>query len=280
MRLVLLICLAMAAFAANSVLNRLAVDSGGIDPRSFAVIRVLSGALVLTLLVLARRETLPLRARARFVGAGSLTLYMVGFSGAYLTLDAGLGALILFGVVQVTMFGVSAASGTPATTRQIAGAGIAFCGLIWVLWPGGAVVVDRAGAGLMAAAGVGWAFYTLAGRREPDALSATAANFLCAVPLTVVAAALFGGPWQVAPTGVALAAVSGAVTSGLGYALWYSVLPRLAPSVAATVQLSVPVIALGGGVLLLGEAISARLVIGGALVIGGIALSVRVRADR
>ncbi|MFT7596397.1 MAG: drug/metabolite transporter (DMT)-like permease [Paracoccaceae bacterium] len=280
MRLILLTCLVMIAFAANSVLNRLAVDSGAIDPRSFAVIRVVAGALMLTLLTLARRQPLPLFARARIVGAGALTLYMVGFSTAYLTVDAGLGALILFGVVQVTMFAVSALSGTPATARQITGAGIAFGGLVWVLWPGGAVVVDSTGAALMAAAGVGWAFYTLAGRHEPDALSATAANFLYAVPLTLAAALVAGGPWQAAPTGVALAVVSGTVTSGLGYALWYSVLPRLAPSLAATVQLSVPVIALGGGVVLLGEAVNARLIIGGALVIGGIALSVWARAAR
>jgi len=284
MRLILLTCLVMIAFAANSVLNRLAVDSGAIDPRSFAVIRVVAGALMLTLLVLVQRQRVPLlvgkRIGARVVGAGALTLYMVGFSTAYLTLDAGLGALILFGVVQVTMFAVSAASGTPANMRQITGAGIAFGGLVWVLWPGGVVLVDSTGAALIAAAGVGWAFYTLAGRREPDALSATAANFLYAVPLTLVAALVAGGPWQTAPTGVALAVVSGTVTSGLGYALWYSVLPRLAPSVAATVQLSVPVIALGGGVVLLGEAINARLIVGGALVIGGIALSVRVGTNR
>lgn len=280
MRLVFLTCLAMAAFAANSVLNRLGVDSGGIDPRSFALVRVLSGAVMLTLLVLARRKSLPLRAPARIVGAGALALYMIGFSTAYLTLDAGLGALILFGVVQMTMFAVSALSGTLPSPRQIGGAGMAFGGLVWVLWPDGGAVVDRTGVALMAAAGVGWAFYTLAGRREGDALSATAANFCYAVPLTLAAWLLAGGAVQAAPGGVALAVLSGTVTSGLGYALWYSVLPRLAPSLAATVQLSVPVIALGGGVLLLGEIASARFLLGGALVIGGIALSLRVPRNR
>ena len=280
MRLVLLTSLAMIAFAANSVLNRLAVDAGGIDPRSFALIRVMSGALMLALLALARRKSLPLRAPARIVGAGALALYMVGFSAAYLTLDAGLGALILFGVVQMTMFAVSALTGTPASGRQIVGAGIAFGGLDWVLWPGGAVVADAGGIVLMAAAGVGWAFYTLAGRREPDALSATAANFCYAAPLTLVAWLVIGGAVMVSPVGVALAVVSGSVTSGLGYALWYSILPRLSPSLAATVQLSVPVISLGGGVALLCEGASERVLLGGALVIGGIALIIQAFRQR
>ena len=138
--------------------------------------------------------------------------------------------------------------------------------------------MDSTGAALMAAAGVGWAFYTLAGRREPDALSATAANFCYALPLTLAAWLVTDSAGQAAPGGVALAVVSGTVTSGLGYALWYSILPRIAPSLAATVQLSVPVIALGAGVLLLGEAASARVLLGGALVIGGIALSLRAPA--
>lgn len=278
MRLFLLTTLTMIAFAANSVLNRLAVDSGAIDPHSFALVRVLSGAIMLTLLAVSQGRVMSFLNRSRLIGAGALTLYMIGFSTAYLTLDAGLGALILFGVVQMTMFGVSAATGASATRWQIAGALIAFAGLAWVLWPTETLTVDMTGAAFMVAAGIGWAFYTLVGRHEADALAATAANFCLALPITVVAALVMGGQIQAAPMGVVLAILSGTVTSGLGYALWYSVVPQLSPSVSATVQLSVPVIALAGGVVFLGEAASVRFLMGTVLVLGGIALSTRKSA--
>ena len=275
MRLFFLTALTMTAFAANSILNRLAVDSGAIDPASFAVLRVLAGAVMLTGLVVLRGKSLPLLARRRLIGAGSLVLYMVGFSGAYLTLDAGLGALVLFGVVQISIFVLAAIRGAPPLPRQIAGAGIAFGGLVWVLWPAGTAVADPVGVMLMGAAGVGWAVYTLAGRTEPDALAGTAANFCMALPL-VLLAGLFGtGATVVTGPGAALAVVSGALTSGLGYALWYSIVPRFSPSMAAIVQLAAPVIALIAGVALLGEQASLRLVLGAVLVLGGIALAVR-----
>lgn len=274
MRLFLLTALTMCAFAANSILNRLAIDSGASDPAGFAVIRVLSGAVVLAALVLWRGGNLPLLNRRRVVGAGSLSLYMIGFSLAYLTLDAGLGALILFGVVQISMFAITALRGAAPTTRQLAGACIALAGLAYVLWPSGAVEVDPKGAALMASAGIGWAAYSLAGRAEPDALSGTVANFIVALPVTAIALLSSGSVWQMTGWGYALAALSGGVTSGLGYALWYRVLPDLAPSVAAVVQLSVPVIAIAAGVLLLGEQASLGLIMGAALVLGGIALAV------
>ncbi len=274
MRLLLLTALTMCAFAANSILNRLAIDSGASDPASFAVFRVMSGAAVLWALVLLRGVALPLRSRRRIVGAGSLSLYMIGFSLAYLTLDAGLGALILFAVVQITMFAVGAIMGATPTMRQVAGAGIALAGLTYVLWPSGSVHVDALGAGLMVAAGLGWAVYSLAGRSEPDALAGTAANFVVALPITGLVLVGMGGNWQMTGLGYLLAALSGGVTSGLGYALWYRVLPQLSPSVAAVVQLSVPVIAIVGGVVLLGEVAGPRLVAGTALVLGGIALAV------
>ncbi len=274
MRLLLLTALTMCAFAANSILNRLAIDSGASDPASFAVFRVLSGAAVLWVLVLLRGAAMPLRSRRRIVGAGSLFLYMIGFSLAYLTLDAGLGALILFAVVQIAMFAVGAIMGATPTVRQVAGAGIALAGLTFVLWPSGSVQVDALGAGLMVAAGLGWAVYSLAGRSEPDALAGTAANFVVALPITGLVLVGMGGDWQMTGVGYLLAALSGGVTSGLGYALWYRVLPQLSPSVAAVVQLSVPVIAIVGGVVLLGEVAGPRLVAGTALVLGGIALAV------
>ncbi|MDP5219216.1 DMT family transporter [Ruegeria sp. 2205SS24-7] len=280
MRLILLICLTMVAFAANSILNRLAVGSDAADPGSFAVVRVLAGAVFLCLLVLARGGRVPLTGSGRVVGALSLTIYMVGFSMAYLTLDAGLGALILFGVVQIAMFAFGALRGARPSPKQILGAAIAFAGLAYVLWPSGGAQVDAGGAALMALAGLGWAAYTLAGRSAPDALKATAANFVVALPLTAAAIWVVGPALNMTLTGLALACLSGAVTSGMGYALWYRLVPQLSPAVAATVQLSVPVIALVAGVLLLGEVGSLSLVLGTALVLGGIALAVLPGARR
>ncbi|KIC46852.1 membrane protein [Ruegeria sp. ANG-S4] len=274
MRLFLLTAMTMCAFAANSVLNRLAIDGGFSDPAGFAVIRILTGALVLSLLVLWQGGHLPVLNKRRLVGAGSLSLYMIGFSLAYLTLDAGLGALILFGVVQVTMFALAALTGAKPTTRQLAGAGIALVGLAYVLWPSGAVQVDAKGAVLMTSAGIGWAVYSLVGRSEPDALSGTAANFVAALPVTALVLFSLGSSWQMTAMGYVLAALSGGVTSGLGYALWYRVLPQLAPAAAAVVQLSVPIIAIAAGVVLLGERASLPLLLGTALVLGGIALAV------
>ncbi len=275
MRLFLLTTLTMTAFAANSVLNRVAIDSGAIDPASFAVVRVLTGAVVLVVFVRARGGVLPLWQARRAIGAGSLVLYMIGFSGAYMTLDAGLGALILFGVVQITMFTFSAIRGTAPMLRQIVGATIAMGGLAWVLWPSGQSLADPVGAALMVAAGAGWAIYSLAGRSEPDALSGTAANFCLALPLVLVSPLLLPGSTVITMPGLALAAMSGGVTSGLGYALWYSVVPRFTPSTAATVQLVAPVIALVGGVVLLEEPASLRLALATLLVLGGIGLSIR-----
>ena len=281
MRLILLTCLTMIAFASNSVLNRMAVDSGAIDPSSFAMIRVLSGALALCMILTVRGGGLPLWAPGRAMGAISLAAYMIGFSLAYATLDAGLGALILFGTVQVTMFGWSALRGAQPTMRQLTGAGVAFAGLFLVLWPRDGGGGDVSGTILMVIAGLGWAAYTLAGKGARDPLAATAANFVVAMPLLAVL--LVGSGLHAAPPGVALAIVSGAMTSGLGYALWYFVLPQLAGQTAAIVQLSVPIIAILAGALLLGEPITFIIVIAAVLVLGGIALAVtspKAQADR
>jgi len=274
MRLFLLTALTMCAFAANSLLNRAAVDGGASDPAGFAVVRVLTGALVLSVLVVLRGGRLEMRSRKRLFGAGALSVYMIGFSTAYLTLDAGLGALILFAVVQVSMFVAGSFAGASPSARQWLGAGVALAGLAWVLWPAGGAQVPMRGAALMAAAGIGWAAYSLAGRSEPDALAGTAANFVVALPMTATALWVMGGGWHMTPAGIGLAAISGAVTSGLGYALWYRVMPQLSPAVAAVVQLSVPIIAIGAGAALLSEQIDARLIVGAGLVLGGIALAV------
>ena len=275
MRLIVLTCLTLIAFAANSILNRLAVDSGAIGPGAFAAIRVGSGALTLAALVALSGRSLPLWTPGRWQGALALTVYMLGFSLAYRSLDAGLGALILFGVVQVSMFVWTALRGAPASARQVTGAAIAFSGLIVVLWPGGGLAVDPLAAALMVAAGIGWGAYTLLGKAEPDALAGTAANFAVAFLPVALIGLLPEGLSGIGAAGIGLAVISGAVTSGLGYAAWYSVLPRLETGLAAVLQASVPVIALAGGVVLLGEVAGPRLLVGAALVLGGIVLAIR-----
>ena len=224
MRLLLLTALTMVAFAANSVLTRVALADGWIGPADFAALRLASGAIALVLMVYATGGRVPWAVARRPSGAAALLVYIVGFSFAYLTLDAGVGALILFGTVQVVMFGWSAVRGAAPTPRQLTGAGIAFVGLMLALWPSDGAGGDVAGAVFMVIAGIGWAIYTLAGKNSADPLAATAANFVAAIPVLLIL--LVGSGLYTAPSGIALAILSGAVTSGLGYALWYTVLPQ------------------------------------------------------
>jgi drug/metabolite transporter (DMT)-like permease len=276
MRLILLTVLTMCAFAANSLLTRVGVDAGHISPSSFAVLRVASGAAMLGAIALWRGVPLPMRGAARAFGAISLTVYMAGFSLAYLTLDAGLGALILFGVTQITMFSHGALTGQPPTVRQFSGAVVAFAGLVLVLWPGEESVTDPTGAVFMCFAGLGWAAYTIAGRGAEDPLATTGANFILCLPL-VMLLLLFKGGFEADVRGVALAVVSGAVTSGLGYALWYVVLRQMTGTTAAVVQLAVPVIAIAAGAALLGEEVSGLMIWAAALVVGGIGWAVTAK---
>ncbi|MEO1536638.1 MAG: DMT family transporter [Pseudomonadota bacterium] len=271
-RIILLATLTMTAFAANSLLNRAALLDGETGPAAFAALRVASGALCLALLA-AMRGGLPLGdLRKRGIGASTLTVYVLGFSFAYVALDAGLGALILFGTVQLTMFAGALVSGErPPATRWI-GALLALAGLTGLVWPGTAEAPALGPVMLMAAAGVGWGFYSLAGRGATNPLGDTAANFLCAAPFAIVL-------WVIAPDGLTqrgalLAIVSGALTSGLGYALWYGILPRIEASVAALAQLTVPVIAVAGGIMFLAEPVTARLVIASIVILGGVALGI------
>ena len=279
MPLFLLTALTMIAFAANSVLNRWALAGGHIDPASFGAVRLISGAVVLCLLALAGGGVARLRAAGSLRGAAALFAYVFGFSFAYLALDAGVGALILFGVVQVTMFAGALLGGETPPRRRWLGAGIAFAGLTWLLWPGAAASVSPVHGALMAVAGVAWGIYSLAGRGARDPLRATAANFALAAPAGLAVAGIWAlrAPLSADATGLMLAVLSGAVTSGLGYALWYRVLPRLAPSVAAVAQLSVPVIALLAGAALLGEALTLAILLPAAVVLAGVALSVLPR---
>lgn len=276
MRLWILICVTMAAFAANSLLTRVAIEPGYIDPITFALIRVFSGAAVLCGIVLFKGGRLSFIGRDRMIGAVSLAFYMIGFSLAYTSLDAGVGALILFGVVQITMFSHVAVTGERPSTRQVSGATIAFIGLLIALWPDEGAQGDISGAVFMTVAGLGWAAYTISGKGSRNPLAATAANFALCLPLLLVL--MFPFLKTAAPTGIALAVLCGAVTSGLGYALWYNVLTDLQQSVAAVVQLSVPIIAIVGGALLLGEIISLATVLAAALVVCGIGWAVTARS--
>lgn len=276
MRLISLTVLTMLAFAANSILTRMAIEGGHIDPSGFAAIRIVAGAVALAMILTARGGGLPLFERARIVGALSLAAYMIGFSLAYATLDAGLGALILFGVVQVTIFVWGALRGATPSPRQMSGASLAFVGLLIALWPSEGSTSSVAGAALMIIAGLGWAAYTLAGRGAKNPLAATAANFVLAMPMLLIL--LVGQSLNANMIGVGLAILCGAVTSGLGYSLWYAVLPKMTATTAAIVQLSVPIIAIVAGAVFLGEAVSLLIVIAAALVVGGIALAVTTRS--
>lgn len=267
MRLGLLVSVAMLAFAANSVLNRMAVGAGRIDPVTFAVVRLAAGAAVLAALVLLRRRVWP-GWKGRVPGVAGLLAYLFGFSQAYLALDAGTGALILFGVVQITMFAGAWAGGEVLPPRRVAGAAVALAGLALLLSPKGGALAPQLS---MAVAGVGWGIYSLAGRGQTDALAGTAWNFLLALPPGLVALAFVVPDWSW--PGVALAVLSGGVTSGLGYALWYRVLPDLGAGRAGAAQLTVPVIAALGGFALIGEAPGLWFWVGAVLVLGGVGLA-------
>jgi len=266
---VFLTVVAMVAFAANSVLCRLALGAGLIDAASFATVRTISGAVLLAAILLLRQKKVAARPDWRSVVA--LYLYMVFFAFAYLSLSAGTGALILFGAVQLTMFTVALRSGEHFPLVSWAGLALAIAGLVYLVSPG-LTAPDPLGAALMTIAGISWGAYSLVGRSAKDPVEATAHNFLYAVPLVVATSLVFIGDFAITATGAAYAVVSGAVASGVGYVIWYAALRGLTGTGAATVQLSVPVIAAIGGVILLSEAVTLRLVVASAATLGGVAL--------
>lgn len=268
MRLTGWTCLVMLAFAANSVLNRMAVGAGRIDPGLFAVLRLGAGAAALALLLVLRRRAIWPGWRGRVPGVLGLLTYLFGFSAAYLALDAGTGALVLFGVVQITMFAGAWAAGEALPARRVGGAVLALGGLVLLLSPKGGALWPEV---WMALAGIGWGIYSLAGRRQSDALAATAWNFILALPLGALALLIM--PLHATGAGVALALISGAVTSGLGYALWYAVVPAIGAGRAAVAQLSVPLIASLGGFVLLGELPGPGFWLAACLVLGGVLLA-------
>ncbi|MZR13903.1 EamA family transporter [Maritimibacter sp. DP07] len=278
MRLFLATALTMVAFAANSILNRMALAAGSIDAVSFGAIRLASGAAILVLVVLVTRGRIRLAKTGRWVGVAALLTYIFGFSFGYVSIDAGLGTLILFGTVQITLFTAAIRGGEPVATTRKLGAAIALAGLALVLWPTEGLKVDLLAAACLVAAAVGWGFYTLNGRRSTDAIGATMTSFVIGAPVGIalaLALPLFGQPALITPYGIGLAILSGAVTSGLGYSIWYAVLPHLATTTAAIAQLAVPILAMAGGIAFLGEPLTPLYVVATVLVIGGVALSLR-----
>ncbi|MES2412615.1 MAG: DMT family transporter [Pseudomonadota bacterium] len=267
--------LAMLAFAGNSLLCRLALKTTGIDAASFTALRLVSGALVLYAIVRQRGTT----GTGSWLSALALFVYAAAFSLAYIQLSAATGALILFGVVQFTMAAHGFAKGERLGARQALGWVIAIGGLVVLLMPG-LLAPSPQGAALMTAAGIAWGIYSLRGKSAGDPVRETAGNFIKSVPyalLLMAAAAGLHAPITWDGAGIAYALVSGALTSGVGYVIWYAAVKHLRATSAASVQLSVPAIAAVGGVALLGEPISWTLALSCAAILGGVALSVLSR---
>jgi drug/metabolite transporter (DMT)-like permease len=276
----LLTTIAMLAFAANSVLARLALGAGEIDPLAYTGIRLASGALMLSALLALRapRRFVPRRVAGTWRGASALLVYAITFSLAYVMLATGTGALILFASVQFGMLGWAVLKGDRPGVLEWLGIGIAFAALAFLVAPG-LVTPDPLGAALMVVSGLAWAVYSLLGRGSVSPLADTAGNFVRCLPVGIALG--LAGFWLTSPSvaGIGYAVASGALASGVGYMIWYSILPGLTRSSAAFVQLTVPAIAAGGGVLLVGEALTRDLVIALCGILGGVALAL-IAAER
>jgi drug/metabolite transporter (DMT)-like permease len=274
MRVFALTLLAMVAFAANSLLCRVALKDSGIDAASFTTVRMVSGAAALWLIVRIRDGTAA--REGNWASALALFAYAAAFSYAYISLTAGTGALLLFGAVQATMIGYAIWSGERLRPLQVAGIVFALCGLLGLLLPG-LSAPPLLGAALMLAAGIAWGIYSLRGRGAGDPLRVTAGNFLRGAPFAAVLSLATISSASIDGWGFLYAVISGALASGVGYAIWYSALPALRASTAATVQLVVPVLAALGGILFLGEQLTMRFVLASIAILGGIALVILVR---
>jgi drug/metabolite transporter (DMT)-like permease len=274
-RTVLCTSAAMVAFAGNSVLTRLALGRSTIDAATFSTLRIAGGAgMLLATTVLA--QPAKVRPKGSWASAAVLFIYAIPFSFAYTSLTAGTGALILFGVVQLTMVAFAIVAGERPHGSQWIGLTLASSGLVYLVLPG-LRAPSFSGSVLMAVAGIMWGVYSLRGRGATNPLQLNMSNFIRALPLAVIVSALTFRHVHVTPTGILLALTAGAITSGLGYVLWYTALRNLTATRAAIVQLMVPVLAGAGGVAFLGETLSLRLVLSGIVVLGGIALSLTGR---
>jgi len=269
----LLTSITLIAFAANSLLTRMALGNGALDAASFVLIRLGSGAIMLLLLTSYTQKKLTLRVRGRWLAALMLFVYALAFSFAYLQLDTGTGALLLFGAVQVTMILLGLRQGEKPHLIEWLGFGAALGGLVYLVLPG-LSAPPLFGSGLMTIAGIAWGIYSLLGKSSNNPVEATTSNFVLSVPLAIGVSLVSLPNLNLSTRGIILAIASGAITSGLGYALWYSALKGLSATQAAIVQLVVPVLAALGGILFLEEVFSLRLGIASLLILGGIAIAV------
>lgn len=276
MKLFLLTSLTMIAFAANSVINRAALAHGAIDPITFAVLRLWFGVVVLAAFMVWQAGGRTLKPEVNIIGTLGLTAYMLGFSLAYVSMDAGLGALVLFGGVQVTMFAGVLLRGQRPSAMKWLGAVVAMFGLAYLLWPSEAVQQPVEAMVCMLLAALGWGMYSLVGQRSRNPINASCTSFALSALMGLGIWVVFADA-IVTPAGLSLAALSGAITSGLFYPLWYWVLPQLKTTTAAVAQLSVPLIAAVGGLAFLAEALTLRLLVSAALILGGIALTVATK---
>jgi len=267
----------LIAFAANSLLCRVALGSRLIDPVSFTTIRLVSGALALALITRTVAESsasnMPDKAEGSWGSGLALFVYAITFSLAYISLDTGMGALILFGAVQVTMIGAALKSGEHLGPSQWIGTGLAIGGLIYLLSPGFSAP-DPLGALLMCSAGVSWGIYSVRGRGILTPIATTAGNFARSAPLALMASIVAFAFVHLETSGILLALISGIVTSGLGYILWYKALRSLTTTQASVIQLLVPVLAALGGIAFLAEKVTGRLFLSGFLILGGVFLAV------
>jgi drug/metabolite transporter (DMT)-like permease len=270
--------LALVAFAANSVLCRLALGGAAIDAASFTTVRLFSGALMLLLITASVNKSLPSLRESKFLSALLLFSYAAAFSFAYTKLSAGTGALILFGSVQATMLLFALGSGERPRVLEWLGLALALSGLVYLVFPGLQAAPPFLSSACMALAGISWGLYSLRGRGAKNPLAETTKNFLLALPLAFIINLLMLRDAHVSRTGVVLAVLSGALASGVGYVVWYSALRGLTATRAATVQLAVPVLAAVGGVIFLSERISLRLLLAGVVILGGVALALTSRA--
>lgn len=272
----LLTVLALIAFAANSIFARLALGNPSIDPASYTTVRLITGAATLWLVARYRQADEPSTFDSSWTSAAMLFLYAAAFSFAYITLSAGTGALILFAAVQISMIAVGLCTGERPSPLHWLGLLIAVAGLIYLVSPGIAAP-SAAGSLLMGTAGVAWGVYSLLGRGVTNPVHATAKNFLRTVPMALVVS-IFWLPYiAITAEGFLWAALSGSITSAIGYVIWYAALRGLTATLAATVQLSVPALAALGGVVLLSEPMTLRLIVAGALILAGVSLAILSR---
>ncbi len=269
MKTTLFVIFSLLAFAGNSVLCRLALGEGAIDAASFTSIRLLSGILVLLILVKASKTKERVAASGSWKASFMLFLYAIAFSYAYNSLETGMGALILFASVQLSMIIISLVQGARFSYVEYLGLSVAFGGFVYLVLPG-VSAPPMIGFCLMVIGGVAWGLYTLSGAKSKNPLADTYSNFVRTLPYLVVLLALTFQSASLSSKGIILAVLSGALASGLGYAIWYAALRSLSSIQAAVIQLLVPLIAAFGGVMFADELFSSRLLLSSALILGGV----------